>query len=54
MNVNDKRVAEDATHGHFIVVLEAAWRILNDGVVYDPQSPPTWAAKRRGRITEVE
>jgi len=46
LNVKDKRVADDASHRHFIVVLEAAWRIFNDGDVFDPESPPTRAARQ--------
>jgi hypothetical protein len=28
-------------HRHIVRVFKAAWSILNNGVVYDPQSPPT-------------
>lgn len=39
MDVRDKRVKDDKGHRDFIVVLKAAWGILNDGVEYDPKSP---------------
>ena len=41
LHVRDKRNAGQAGHKHIIDVLKAAWRILNDGIEYDPASPPT-------------
>lgn len=41
LHVKNKRVEDDVSHRHFIVVLKTAWRILDDGVEYDPGCPPT-------------
>jgi hypothetical protein len=40
LNVRDPRTKNDASHKHFLDVPKAAWKILNDGVEYDPRSLP--------------